>query len=158
MMRGNQSISFESHSGTNGREISVPIATQEFDYSALDSDEDLIKECVLLGENLSEILNAIIEREVSAARAEAVSGALLMIMESKRPVQQTHVLAWAAGIYLSQGISMPELAAKLCVKKQAFQQAVRRVSEKLCLRQTRASRSSEARENMRLSYHENNHH
>jgi hypothetical protein len=147
---GIPNLAFEG--GGHG-EQSSPVGTVEFDYDALDSDEERLAEAVLTQQDVKPILAAIVERESSLAAQEAVSAVIMLVLDAANPRTQSEQIGWASGMYTSSGVSMPELAKRHGLTKQAFQQAVRRIRENLGLRQTRAMRSAEAKQHMSVSYH-----
>jgi len=149
---GSPHIGFESSSSPKGGECSVPVATADFDYSALDSDEELLTECVHLDVDMRPRLHKIIERAVALGRADAVSATIILILDSDNPRAMAMQVDWATGGYVSSGISMPQIAKELGISKQAFQQRDRRIHEMLDLRKTRCMRSQEAKDNMRRAY------
>ena len=147
---GSPFIGFETSSSPKG-EVSIPVATADFDYSALDSDEEFLEECVLLKVDMRPRLHRIIEREVSLAKAEAVSGVIILVLDADDARAMAMQINWVCGGYISSGISMPQIAKQLGISKQAFQQRDRRIHEMLHLRKTRCMRSDEAKSNMRCA-------
>jgi hypothetical protein len=147
---GTPHLSFESASSPKG-DFSTAIATVDFDFSKLDSDEELLQECVDLHLDMRPTLHKIIEREVSLAKSEAVASVIVFILDADDPRGMAMQLSWACGNYISSGISMPQMAKQLGISKQAFQQRDRRIHEMLHLRKTRCMRSEEAKANMRVA-------
>jgi|GEM_PF-3037426 len=143
---GRPALAFES---SGPEERSVAVISEDFDYSRLDSAEELLEECYLLHRDPRPTLHAIIERELSVCRRESVAAVILLILDAPNPAAMAMQVQWACGGYISEGISMPQIARQLGITKQAFQQRDRRIHEMLQLRKTRCMRSDESKANMR---------
>jgi hypothetical protein len=89
------------------------------------------------------------EREKSL---EVVRTFIALIAVEKRPLYFLDQLVWLSGLAAKNGLSLPMLAKKHGVSKQAFEQASERTNAHFNFPKTAAQRSEEARKNMREAY------
>lgn len=83
---------------------------------------------------------------------EQIRAFLALVATEKRPLYFIDQLVWLSGLAASNNLSLPTLAKKHGVSKQAFEQAADRTNRHFNFPKTSAQRSEEARENMREAY------
>lgn len=83
---------------------------------------------------------------------ETVRAFIALIAVEKRPLYFLDQLVWLSGLAAKNGISLPMLAKKHGVSKQAFEQASDRTNAHFQFPKTAAQRSEEAKGNMREAY------
>ncbi len=126
----------------------VPI--EHFDFSGIDSLDDEAKECVAQGKSVQALFDRYLESRLHEERIRACSALLAEVLGSDNTALECFAVATATGMTLGAELTGPEIAERFGQSKQAFQQRVKRVSEKLGLDVTRTMRSPEARDTMRL--------
>lgn len=123
------------------------IATSPFDFPT-DAIEDQVAEALKAGEPITPIIQDALRHEEVAIGSEAIRRMLAWVMSQPRVTLALYQISFAAGILEQTG---PELAKKMGVSKQAFQQGVDRCADELDLRKTRVMRGDESRTKMQLS-------
>lgn len=118
----------------------------EIDFANMDKCEDIIRDAVVTKEPVMPMMVAIVETLAS----QRMAFALAMVMDAKKPRMAIHQIICAAGLALEYGKTEQDYAKSYGVSKQAFQQGVERMRDKLGLRKTRAGRSDEAKAKMSL--------
>jgi hypothetical protein len=133
-----------------GEDVSFPVPVVEVDHSHLDSVEDRVKEALLLGHKIRPIIVSMARAMILSEKVEAITQLMALLMDAEKPRLLIDQIAYATNMYLRQGLSMPELARKHGISKQAMQQGVERVQAQLGLPKTRTMRDEGGREKMRL--------
>lgn len=129
-----------------------PVASEWFDHNALDSQEDIMREKLDQGMGALEICEAYSMQRAKEIALEQVRAFLALIAVEKRPLYFIDQLVWLSGLASSNGLSLPLLAKKHGVSKQAFEQAADRTNRYFSFPKTSAQRSEEAKGNMREAY------
>lgn len=127
----------------------------EFDPCSLDDTLDELREIVGKPDaqarvELSDWLEKRHHDQVYSLAAEKFRLALVKMLESKRPERDTWVIAFAAGMECTMGLTMRQVAATLHVSKQAMSKAVNNCTDKLGLRRSRYQMSTASRVSQRL--------
>jgi DNA-binding transcriptional regulator YdaS (Cro superfamily) len=135
-------------------EEAFPVAITHFDPGELDSFADRLREAVKLGQPLEPLL-AEWERAMEfPLMCRGITFGLAEIIGAKKPRVVTAALAFMVGMDIMEGESQPEVARKLGISKQALNQTIeslrQRLAEKfgtkiLCI----SMRDEAAREKMR---------
>lgn len=143
-------LAFESFS----EEESFPVPITFQDHSDLDSLEDRAREALAEGKSIASIVEAMVqqfEKECEQRlRAEMVKLVVAEILDAENPAMSAYALAFTCNLHLLQGMSMPEIAKRFGVRKQALHQLVKKHRARLGLTWVRVPnmRSAEAREKM----------
>jgi hypothetical protein len=124
----------------------VPIS--HFDFSDMDSLEDTVRELLKEGKPLGPLFHRLQYDQACEERGAAVRSVLAEILSADKPGLHAWAIAFAAN--MTTGQTLEDIAERYGQSKQAFQERVEIVSEKLELRKTRTMRSDEAREKMRM--------
>lgn len=119
-----------------------------FDFGPLDSPEDKIKELVLGGYSFDSAFKILSEFNERRFTQEAILQILSIIVNSQKPGLAADQVAWVARLHVISGKTMPDLAIKHGVSKQAFQQGVKRLEASIGHYVSPSSRSEKARKNM----------
>jgi hypothetical protein len=129
-----------------------PAKSVDFDYESVDSPEDQLKERLALGFAELEIVEEYV-REASRIETKRLTRKIISaIMNADEPKYFACRLAWLSGMAAEEGFTLPYLAQKCKVSKQAFQQACERTAVEFKFPKTSAQRSEQARENMRRAF------
>ena len=132
---------------------------QHFDFAQLDSLENEIKERIAKGQPFAQLVETLIKAEVEAQLAErfseAIAAVLGYIVDAQKPRLQAFYLAWVTGMRIGRGESLPELARRFGVSKQAFCQNALALAKKLELKPARAMRSEIGKAMMRKAHFKN---
>ena len=126
--------------------------TENFDFEALDSIEDRLRQAILDGQSVKELFRQQFEELAQTRTNESIIAVLTMIYDSPNPKLVVARLAYAAGLPMSKGVSISVLAKRHRVTKQAFSQAAIRLAKKLGLKPSRQMRSTKARASMARAY------
>lgn len=131
-----------------------PVETQGFEFQSLDSPEDIMREKLDQGMAALDIINEYAVETAREKSREMIRAFLALIAVEKRPIYFIDQLIWLSGLAGKNGITLPELAKKHGVSKQAFEQAADRTNQHFQFPKTSAQRSSEAKNHMREAYYE----
>ena len=85
---------------------------------------------------------------------DAIARIIRLIADARKPRLMADQLSWISGMNATGGLSLPALAKRNHVSKQAFSQAAIRLATKLGLKPSRAMRSLKARQSMSEAYHQ----
>jgi hypothetical protein len=135
-------------------ENNQPVETTEFDHSSIDSPGDIMRERLEMRTASFEIVQELALEAAKELAMEKVRAFIALIAVEKRPLYFIDQLVWLSGLARNNGLSLPALAKKHGVSKQAFEQAAERTNAHFHFPKTSAQRSDEARENMREAYRE----
>lgn len=124
------------------------IQIEFFDYEALDSLDDLVREELALKGTVKHLFKKLVGFEVAKAKTEAAVGVLSHIIHEEDSGLAASALSFACGMMLLAEKTMTEVAAEYGITKQDFQQIVDRKCEELGLRKTRTMRDEEDRQHM----------
>lgn len=136
-------------------EVGRPTTSEWFDHSTLDSPEDIMREKLDQGMKALEITEAYSIQRAKEIALEQFRAFMALIAVEKRPLYFIDQLVWLSGLAASNGLSMPMLAKKHGVSKQAFEQAADRTNRLFNFPKTSAQRDEKAKDNMRVAYHLN---
>ena len=127
---------------------------ESFNFEELDSLKDQIREAMAQGNGaLTKLVNEFVERQGHLRSNEAIARIILLIADARKPRLMADQLAWVSGMSSLAGLSLPALARRNRVTKQAFSQAAIRLARKLGIdRPSRAMRSLRARKSMAIAY------
>jgi hypothetical protein len=128
------------------------VQTVEFDHAALDSPEDVMREKLDQGFAALDICQAYAAERAKEIALEQIRAFLALVAVEKRPLYFIDQLVWLSGLAASNGLTLPSLAKKHGVSKQAFEQASERTNRYFNFPKTSAQRSEEAKEHMREAY------
>jgi hypothetical protein len=128
----------------------IPIC--EFDHSSLDSPEDIMREKLEMGMAALEICEEFAIQRANEMALEKIRAFLALVAVEKRPLYFIDQLVWLSGLAASNGLTLPTLAKKHGVSKQAFEQAADRTNQHFNFPKTSAQRSEEAKRHMREAY------
>jgi DNA-directed RNA polymerase sigma subunit (sigma70/sigma32) len=151
------SLDFENSSAVGSRDSIAALLTstktsEDFDFDALDSDEDSIRQMLKDGWSANKIINSfsyeLIEREVAKRLAVIVA----LVQRHERPMLFIDQLCWHSGVAIANGQSLVSMAEKYGMTKQGFRQHTARAMDKIKLRKTRTQRSEKAKANMSKAY------
>lgn len=126
---------------------------EQFDYDSLDSIDDRIREALKNGESVVVLVGQLIDYETSERVAQAISSVICYIADAEKPRLAADHVAWISGMRIRQGQSLPQLAKKHGVSKQAFCQAALRLAKLMGIKQTRAMRSESAKAMMKIRHY-----
>lgn len=149
---GKKSGSMHEQSGAQSIEVGVDWSAEEpqaiavtgFDFDALDSPEDHLRELLANGGSLNTWLEEQTRMREFRARLEGFKDAVAQMLESERPKLLAWAMAYACGMTLTMGKSGPEIAAMFGRRKQAFYQEVDRICQRLGTRLVRLNQRDEA--------------
>lgn len=130
-------------------EASFVVPIEHFDFDNLDAPEDLVRQRISEGKPIAELVKAWAGALAEQNQADTVRALLSLIIQAKKPRQRVDEIAFACGMFLSEGETIISLAKRHGISKQAFQRGVMTVCETLNLRKTRTMRSDEACKTMR---------
>lgn len=126
---------------------------EQFDFDSIDSLKSKVLEAMAQGNGaLTHLVSDYIERQGHVRSNEAIARIICLIADARRPRLIADQLAWISGMSTSGGLSLPALARRNRITKQAFSQAAIRLANKLGLRPSRAMRSLKARRSMSIAY------
>lgn len=140
----------------NGR----PVESIQFDHASLDSAEDIMRE--KLDQGLSAL--KIVEEYNSKAKLEKIESVgrqaedlaldfirkfLAMIVADEKPMLFIDQHLWLSGLAAKNFLTLPVLAKRHGVSKQAFLQGAERLNEVFKYPPTEAQRKDDARDTMR---------
>ena len=126
---------------------------ESFDFDSLDSLKDQIREALAQGDGaLKSLITNLITDQGHERSNEAIARIICLIADARRPRLIADQLAWVSGMSINGGMSMPALAHRNHVTKQAFSQAALRLARKLGIRKSRAMRTDAARRSMAAAY------
>jgi hypothetical protein len=128
------------------------VQTVQFDPSSLDSPEDIMREKLAMRMSAHEICESYLQERDREKPLETIRAFIALIAVEKRPLYFLDQLVWLSGLAAKNGLSLPMLAKKHGVSKQAFEQAAERTNAHFQFPKTAAQRSDEARGNMREAY------
>ena len=133
---------------------------ESFNFEEVDSLKDQIREALARGNGaLAKLVNEFVERQGHLRSNEAIARIILLIADARKPRLMADQLAWVSGMSSLAGLSMPALARRNRVSKQAFSQAALRLARRLGIdRPSRAMRSLEARHSMAVAYRQRHTH
>lgn len=127
-------------------------AHESFDFEGLDSIEDQVRECLAQGRDVSALVQAMVDAEVSEVTSDALARVLCLLADARKPKMVIDHIAYAFGLPMAEGKSAAALARKHGVRKQAFSQAVKRIVQAMGIRPSRAMRSLKGRKAMAEAY------
>ena len=130
----------------------MEVFREEFDFDALDSLEDRIKEAIANGESVEPIIKGVVDERADKRAMDAVWRAICIIKEARKPKLIVDYLVCGVGGALNEGESHCAMARKHRMSKQAFSQGVWKLIKKLGLKPSRQMRSKKARESMAKAY------
>lgn len=130
----------------------VEVFRDEFDFDALDSLEDRIKEAIAKGESIEPTIKGIVDERADERAMDAVWRAICIIKDSKKPKLIIDYLACCVGASLNDGESHSAMARKHRMSKQAFSQGLWKLIKKLGLKPSRQMRSTKAKASMAAAY------
>lgn len=133
-------------------EASRPVGTTTIDFESMDSPEDIMREKLDQGMAALEICETYAVNQAREMALEKIRSFIALVAVEKRPLYFIDQLVWLSGLASSNGLTLPSLARKHGVSKQAFEQAAERTNRYFNFPKTSAQRSDEARENMREAY------
>lgn len=139
---------------TNENGEVVEAFVSEFDFEQLDTIEDQIREALSKGESVTALVSSLVELQSNERTTEAIARVICLIADSRRPKLIVDHICWVTGMRATQGMSLPELARKHRISKQAFSQAALRLARKLGIGPSRQMRSIKARASMAKAYRE----
>lgn len=139
-------------------EESFAVPIQQFNFDAIDSPEDFIKEQIAAKKPIGPVLQAWANSIAEHKQAETVRAIMTLIVAAKKPRQRVDEIAFACGMLLAEGETIISMAKKHGISKQAFQRGVVTVCESLGLRKTRTMRGEEAKETMANTNYRRGHH
>lgn len=128
------------------------VLTDSFDHAAIDTAEDIMREKLDQGMGALEICEAYSVQRAKEIALEQIRAFLAIVAVEKRPLYFIDQLVWLSGLAGSNGLTLPLLAKKHGVSKQAFEQAADRTNRYFNFPKTSAQRSEEAKGNMREAY------
>lgn len=131
-----------------------PVETLSFDAASIDSPEDVMREKLAMGFGALEICETYAKEHAKEMALEMVRVLIALVAVEKRPLYFVDQLVWLSGLAAKNGLTLPSLAKKHGVSKQAFEQAADRTNAHFNFPKTSAQRSDGARENMRYAYRE----
>lgn len=105
-----------------------------------------------LSVELQEIVDRKVEGEVSKAIWESVSRFAVEIMRHKNPKLTCAAFCFAAGLYVTEGKSITQLAKECGVSKQALDHRINIIVDKLDLPRSRGLKSQQARDNYKANH------
>lgn len=129
-----------------------PVGTSTIDFESMDSPGDVMREKLEMGMAALQICEDYSRERAQELAMEKIRAFLALVAVEKRPLYFIDQLVWLSGLASSNGLSLPLLAKKHGVSKQAFEQASERTNQHFNFPKTSAQRSDEARENMREAY------
>lgn len=141
----------------------VPAFVEDFDWSRLDTIEDEIKQGLKEGRSVVSMVRELVDMEASERLNEGIAKVLCYIADAEKPRLAAEHIAWISGMRIRQGESLPSIAKRHGMSKQAFCQAALRLAKLLNLRPARAMRSDLAKALMksrhfkRTKYEHGNH-
>lgn len=133
-------------------ENGMPVACENFDPSSLDSPEDIMREKLEMGFQALQICEEFSTQRATEIALDKLRAFLALVAVEKRPLYFIDQLVWLSGLAASNGLSLPKLAKKHGVSKQAFEQAAERTNKYFNFPKTSAQRSEEAKKHMREAY------
>lgn len=128
------------------------VLTDSFDHAAIDTAEDIMREKLDQGMGALEICEAYAKELAREKTLSWFRMFLALVVVEKRPLYFIDQIVWLCGLAASNGLSIPDLAKKHGVSKQAFQQAAERTNKHFNFPKTSAQRSEDAKEHMREAY------
>lgn len=129
-----------------------PVPSEWFDHSSLDSPEDIMREKLDQGFGALEIMESYVRERAAEIALERLRSFIALIAVERRPLYFIDQLVWLSGLAASNKLTLPALAKKHGVSKQAFEQAADRTNQHFNFPKTSAQRSDEAKEHMREAY------
>lgn len=134
-------------------ENNQPVGVADFDHSSLDTPEAIMREKLEMGVAAFDICESYYKERDRERCLETIRAFIALIAVEKRPLYFLDQLVWLSGLAAKNGLTLPMLAAKHGVSKQAFEQASERTNAHFQFPKTAAQRSEKARENMREAYY-----
>lgn len=136
-------------------ENNQPVLIDHFDHSIMDSPESVMREKLAMNVSAFDICESYLKDRDRDRSLEIIRSFIALISVEKRPLYFLDQLVWLSGLASKNGISLPMLAKKHGVSKQAFEQASNRTNVNFNFPKTSAQRTEEARCNMRKAYRAN---
>ena len=109
--------------------VTVPVTS--WDPADLDTVEQQARELMAAGKSLHAIISAQLEHQHREIQAEGIRAVMVHIIDSPEPNIAARVIAFASGMHITHGLSLPRLARECGMTKQAFLQAVQRFNDAL---------------------------
>jgi hypothetical protein len=128
----------------------IPIC--EFEYDQTDTLKDRVNQRLKDGEQLADIVQSLAVEEAEYLVAERLAVFVAVVRAAKKPILFLDCLWMLSGAALREGETILSLAKKHGCSKQAFQQAMERVSEAYPFPKTRTERDEEACGHMAAAY------
>lgn len=125
-----------------------------FEFGPIDSPEDKIKELVAQGKSFDSAFRIISELNERRFTQEALLQVLSLIVNAQKPGLLADQVAWVARLHVISGRTMPQLAAKHGISKQAFQQGVKRLEIAIGHYISPSSRGQGARDTMKKRHYQ----
>lgn len=125
-----------------------------FEFGILDSPEDKIKELIASGKSFDDAFRILAELNERRFMREAVLRIISVIINSQKPGLKADQVAWVYRLHVISGKTIPELAEKHGISKQAFQQGVKRTEIELGHKPSPSSRPESARKHMSARHYQ----
>jgi hypothetical protein len=133
-----------------------PFEVESPDFESLDSLEDRIREAIATGGSVKALVQRLIDAEAGERVNEMVAAVVGYIADAEKPRLAADHVAWISGMRIRQGESLPSIAKRHGMSKQAFCQAALRMAALLRLKPARAMRSELAKGLMRSRHFKRN--
>ena len=131
--------------------FAVPI--HHFDFSGVDSPEDMIKQLMLDGSPVLPLVNAWANHIADTKQIETIRFLFSLIQDADNPKRKVDEVMFACGVsFKDKPDTLETIASRYGVEKQAVHRCVKTIRERLSLRKTRTMRSETARKNMSEAY------
>lgn len=133
----------------NGFENNRPVPIVCPSAEGLDSFADQVAEMLSAGKSHEQIIQEQVERHLLEQKWESIAAVLLEVIDSDKPRLTARLLMYSSGILAEGNLTLPDIARRHGISKQAAQQKADRHRASLDLPLTSFMRSVEARGNMR---------
>ena len=155
----NPSLDYESDSSLAGSHdptahITTPThVCEDFDFDALDSLKELVRERLENGETFEAIIHSLAREQAEDLAIERLATFIAIIRAARKPILLIDCFWMLSGAALREGATIQSLARRHGCSKQSFQQALERVQDKFKFkRKTRTARDDESKQEMKKAY------
>lgn len=150
---GRPAIGYEP--ANNGDNAARAVSITQFDYGCLDDLEAELAEAIALGQPIAPIAARLRQSIVTEIRVEFLDHLVALVLPHHNKELAFYALAFVGRLHVILDLSGSEIARKLGVSRQDFQQATKEWRRLLGLNSSPCTRSEEARERMRQTNHRN---
>jgi hypothetical protein len=124
-----------------------------FDYSSLDTREDIVRDCIKSGGNLNALIKEFVLHDLAAAQSQVIMKFANLIINAPNPKVELEAILKASGVISDSGES---LATEYCITRQAISRKVQSKVKQLGLpEETRGGKKPSSKAIYRKTNHGN---